>query len=70
MLQESFDSFASTTLWGKLIGEWVPEFFLGIVPRVENEIAFFKEVNPAAVLTGWCLSVTISTRAAGRKTNG
>ena len=32
--------------------------------RVPNEIAFFKEVNPAAVLTGWCLSVTISTRAA------
>ncbi len=33
--------------------------------RVPNEIAFFKEVSPAAVLTGWCLSVTISTRAAG-----
>jgi len=36
-----------------------------LVPRVENEIRFFREVNPAAVLTGWCLSVTISTRAAG-----
>jgi UDP:flavonoid glycosyltransferase YjiC (YdhE family) len=33
--------------------------------RVPNEISFFKEVKPAAVLTGWCLSVTISTRAAG-----
>jgi UDP:flavonoid glycosyltransferase YjiC (YdhE family) len=33
--------------------------------RVPNEIAFFNEVKPAAVLTGWCLSVTISTRAAG-----
>ena len=33
--------------------------------RVPNEIAFFKEVKPAAVLTGWCLSVTLSTRAAG-----
>jgi UDP:flavonoid glycosyltransferase YjiC (YdhE family) len=32
--------------------------------RVPNEIAFFKEISPAAVLTGWCLSVTISTRAA------
>ena len=32
--------------------------------RVPNEIQFFKEVEPAAVLTGWCLSVTISTRAA------
>jgi UDP:flavonoid glycosyltransferase YjiC (YdhE family) len=36
-----------------------------LAARVPNEIAFFKEVNAAAVLTGWCLSVTISTRAAG-----
>ncbi len=33
-------------------------------PRVENEMKVFEEVRPAAVLTGWCLSVTISTRAA------
>jgi UDP:flavonoid glycosyltransferase YjiC (YdhE family) len=33
-------------------------------PRVENEIKFFNEIKPAAVLTGWCLSTTISTRAA------
>ena len=33
--------------------------------RIPNEIKLFKEVKPAAVLTGWCLSVTISTRAAG-----
>lgn len=32
--------------------------------RVPREIAFFKDVKPAAVLTGWCLSVTISARAA------
>jgi UDP:flavonoid glycosyltransferase YjiC (YdhE family) len=32
--------------------------------RVPNEIGFFQEVKPAAVLTGWCLSVTISARAA------
>ena len=36
-----------------------------LAARVPNEIAFFKDVKPAAVLTGWCLSVTISTRAAG-----
>lgn len=36
-----------------------------LAARVPNEIAFFEEVKPAAVLTGWCLSVTISTRAAG-----
>lgn len=34
-------------------------------PRVENEIEFFKEVKPACVLTGWCQSVLVSTRAAG-----
>ena len=33
--------------------------------RVPNEVSFFEEVNPAAVVTGWCLSVTVSTRAAG-----
>ena len=33
--------------------------------RVPKEIAFFKKEAPAAVLTGWCLSVTISARAAG-----
>jgi len=33
-------------------------------PRVENEIQFFKELQPACVLTGWCQSVLISTRAA------
>jgi UDP:flavonoid glycosyltransferase YjiC (YdhE family) len=32
--------------------------------RVPNEIKLFKQVKPAAVLTGWCLSVTISTRVA------
>lgn len=32
--------------------------------RVLAEIAFFEEMKPAAVLTGWCLSVTVSARAA------
>ena len=36
-----------------------------LAARVPNEIAFFEKVRPAAVLTGWCLSVTISARAAG-----
>lgn len=34
-------------------------------PRVESEIALFEETVPAAVLTGWCLSVPVSARAAG-----
>lgn len=33
-------------------------------PRVESEIQLFKQVKPAAVLTGWCLSVTLSARIA------
>jgi UDP:flavonoid glycosyltransferase YjiC (YdhE family) len=32
--------------------------------RVPNEVALFEELRPAAVLTGWCLSVAISARAA------
>ncbi len=35
-----------------------------LAPRVKSEIALFEEVKPAAVLTGWCLSVTLSTRVA------
>ena len=34
-------------------------------PRIENEIKLFKEIKPACVLTGWCQSIFISTRAAG-----
>ena len=34
-------------------------------PRVENEITLFKQLQPACVLTGWCQSVLISTRASG-----
>lgn len=34
-------------------------------PRVENEIELFKEIKPACVLTGWCQSILVSTRAAG-----
>lgn len=36
-----------------------------MAPRVENEIKLFKEVQPPCVLTGWCQSILISTRAAG-----
>ena len=32
-------------------------------PRIEKEIELFKEIKPACVLTGWCQSVLISTRA-------
>ncbi len=35
-----------------------------LASRVPNEIRLFLDLDPAAVLTGWCLSVTLSTRAA------
>jgi UDP:flavonoid glycosyltransferase YjiC (YdhE family) len=35
-----------------------------LAKRVENEIALFNEISPAAVVTGFTLSTTISTRAA------
>lgn len=33
--------------------------------RVANEMEFYTEIKPAALLTGWCLSTIVSTRAAG-----
>lgn len=38
LLTETFDSFANTTLWSKLVGVWVPAFFLGVVPRVDDAL--------------------------------
>lgn len=32
--------------------------------RVAHEIDFYSEIKPAALLTGWCLSTIVSTRAA------
>lgn len=29
---------ANTTLWGKLVGEWIPAYWFSIVPRVEDAI--------------------------------
>jgi hypothetical protein len=33
-------------------------------PRIKNEMQLFQEIKPACVLTGWCQSILISTRAA------
>jgi hypothetical protein len=38
LYRETYESWSQVTLWGKLIGEWVPSFFLGLVPRVEDAI--------------------------------
>jgi hypothetical protein len=35
-----------------------------LVPRVANELHLFGEVSPVSVITGWCLSITISSRVA------
>lgn len=32
--------------------------------RVAHEMDFYSEIKPAALLTGWCLSAIVSTRAA------
>lgn len=29
-------NWVNTTLWGKLVGEWAPEYFFSIIPRVED----------------------------------
>lgn len=36
-----------------------------LMERVNNEITLFNEVDPAALVTGYCLSTSISTRAVG-----
>lgn len=36
-----------------------------LAPRVENELALFGRLKPAAVITGWCLSIPVSARTAG-----
>ena len=35
---QSCESFANTTLWGKLIGEYVPLYMLAVVPRVSDAL--------------------------------
>lgn len=44
-------------------GDWFSAEELEL--RVANEIGFYSKTKPAALLTGWCLSTIISTRAAG-----
>ena len=44
--------------------------FEELLPRVENEMRLFKDFKPSAVLTGWCLSVTVSTRPRGNGFSG
>jgi len=48
-------------------GESLDDFFTvdELTARVESEMALYKEVKPVAVITGFCLSVPISTRSAG-----
>ena len=43
-------------------GDWFTTEELEL--RVANEIDFYSETKPAALLTGWCLSTIVSTRAA------
>ena len=34
--RETWQAWANTTIWGKLVGEWSPAYWFAIVPRVEN----------------------------------
>jgi hypothetical protein len=36
--QQSFESFANTTLWGKLVGEYVPLYMIAVVPRISDAL--------------------------------
>ena len=38
LTKETFSSFYQTSLWGKLLGEWGPSYFLSIVPRVSDAL--------------------------------
>lgn len=48
-------------------GESFDDFFTvdELTQRVESELALYEEVKPAAVITGFCLSIPISARVAG-----
>ena len=35
---QTFESFASTTLWGKLVAEWASSYMFAVVPRVEDAV--------------------------------
>ncbi|MCD4782898.1 MAG: hypothetical protein K8T10_03595 [Candidatus Eremiobacteraeota bacterium] len=47
-------------------GEEFGDFFSAeeLIERVENELALYKEVDPVAVVTGFCFSASISCRVA------
>lgn len=36
LTRETFSSWVHTTFWGKLVGEWGPQFMFSIVPRIED----------------------------------
>ncbi len=48
---------------GEKLGEIIPT--ADVRERVRSEMALYREVSAAAVVTGFCLSVPISARAAG-----
>lgn len=37
--KQTFQSFATSTMWNKLVGDFCPNFMFGIVPRVKNAYA-------------------------------
>ncbi len=67
-LEPQLDEVAVERFWkADRMESWTEDFFSkeDLARRVESELALYREVNPAAVVTGFCLSVTVSARAAG-----
>lgn len=38
LAKETASSFMQTTLWGKLVSEWAPSFFMAVVPRITDAL--------------------------------
>lgn len=36
--QESWDNWVNNTLWGKVIGDWMPSYFFDVIPRISDAL--------------------------------
>ena len=66
-LMPQLDDAAVERFWrADRMESWTEDFFSeeDLARRVESELALYRQVNPVAVVTGFCLSVVISARAA------
>lgn len=67
-LEPQLDEAAVERFWkADRMESWTEDFFseADLARRVESELALYRALRPAAVITGFCLSVVVSARAAG-----